>query len=74
MLPFSINYDIHMIMRIHLAALIANIPPISVRLQSLEAVSERKRNGGRSSFDVISRGCDTNLGRHHVEPDLLSAA
>jgi len=30
------------------------------------------RNGGRSSYDVIPRGCDTNLGRHHVEPDRLS--
>ena len=35
----------------------------------LEAVSERYRNGGRPSFDMIPRGCDTNLGSHHVEPD-----
>jgi hypothetical protein len=45
-----------------------------VGLDVSEAVSERKRNGGRSSFDVIPRGCDTNLGRHHVEPDRPSAA
>jgi hypothetical protein len=41
---------------------------------SLKAMSERKRNGGRSSFDVIPRGCETNLGRHHVEPDRPGAA
>ncbi|NML13337.1 DUF3616 domain-containing protein, partial [Sphingobium sp. AR-3-1] len=39
------------------------------RLVALEAVSERGRNGGRSGFNVIPRGCDTNLGSHHVEPD-----
>ena len=40
----------------------------------LEAVSERMGNGGRSRSDVIPRGCETNLGRHHVEPDRPRAA